>query len=88
MEELYPLARRNISELERHLIETYEGVFLSRDSYDQLLRSSHLTWQKGNRENPRKNPEKIKEINEKIAKILKVFQTDIESKKLAVYACL
>lgn len=83
---LHPRERRNISELERHLIETYDVVFLSRESYDQLLRSSHLTWQKGNRENPRKNPEKIKEINEKIAKILKVFQTDIESEKLAVYA--
>jgi len=83
---LYPRARRNISELERPLIETYEVVFLSRESYYQLLRSSHLTWQKGNRENPRKNPEKVKEINEKIAKILKVFQTDIESKKQAVYA--
>ena len=83
---LYPRARRNISELERHLIETYDLVFLSRESYYQILRSSHLTWQKGNRENPRKNPEKVKEINEKIAKILKVFQTDIESEKLAGYA--
>jgi len=52
---LYPRERRNISELERHLIETYDLVFLSRESYYQLLRSSHLTWQKGNRENPRKN---------------------------------
>jgi len=59
---------------------------LSRESYYQLLRSSHLSWQKENRENPRKNPDKVKEINEKIAKILKVFQTDIESEKLAVYA--
>lgn len=83
---LAPRARRNISELERHLIETYEVIFLSRESYYQLLRSSHLSWQKGNRENPRKNPDKVKEINEKIAKILKVFQTDIESEKLAVYA--
>jgi transposase len=46
---LDPRARRNISELERHLIETYEVVFWSRESYYQLLRSSHLTWQKGNR---------------------------------------
>lgn len=50
------------------------------------MRSSHLTWQKVNRENPRKNPKKVKEINEKIAKILKVFQIDIESGNLAVYA--
>lgn len=86
MEELEPRSRRNISELERHLIETYDVVFLSRESYYQILRSSHLTWQKGNRENPRKDPEKVKEINKKIAEILKVFQTDIESGKLAVYA--
>ena len=64
----------------------YEVIFFSRESYDRLWRSSHLSWQKGNRENPRKNPDKVKEINEKIAKILKVFQTDIESEKLAVYA--
>ena len=72
--------------MERHLIETYEVVFLSRESYYQLLRSSQLTWQKRNRENPRKTPDKVKQINENIAKILNVFQTDIESEKLAVYA--
>jgi len=62
--------------LERHLIDTYDVIFLARESYYQLLRSSHLSWQKGNRENQRKNPDKVKEINEKIAKIFKVFQTD------------
>lgn len=46
---------RNVSELERHLIETYDVVFKSQQSYYQILNESQLTWQKGNRENPKKN---------------------------------
>lgn len=65
---LAPRARRNISELERHLIETYDVVFLSRESYYQLLRSSHLSWQKGNRENPRKIQIKSKKSMKRLPK--------------------
>jgi len=44
---------RNISELERHLIEQYDVVFKSRESYYKILKESQLSWQKGNKENPR-----------------------------------
>ncbi len=40
---LEPRERRNISELERHLIERYDVVFKSPESYYQLLRESQLT---------------------------------------------
>lgn len=53
---LVPLERRNISELERHLIEEYDVVFKSPQSYYQILRDSQLSWQKGNKENPKKKP--------------------------------
>jgi len=78
--------RRNISELERHLIEVYDVVFKSPESYYQILRESQLSWQKGNRENPRKNPKKVEERNQEIGEMLKGFRADIEAGKLAVYA--
>lgn len=77
--------RRNISELERHLIEVYEVIFKSRQSYYQLLKDSRLTWQKGNRENPRKNPEKIAEKNQEINDLLNQYREEIESGRLVVY---
>lgn len=86
IEWLRPRERRNISELERHLIETYDVVFKSPESYYHILRKSQLSWQKGNRENPRKNQEKVEEKNQEIAEMLKEFKGDIESGKLAVYA--
>src|SRR6476469_3283314 len=46
---------RNLSELERHLIEKYDVVFKSAQSYYQILNESQLTWQKANKENPKKN---------------------------------
>jgi transposase len=61
IEWLRPRERRNISELERHLIETYDVVFKSPESYYHILRESQLSWQKGNRGNPRKNQEKVEE---------------------------
>lgn len=86
IEWLRPRERRNISELERHLIETYDVVFKSPESYYQILRESQLSWQKGKRENPRKNPEKVEEKNQEIDEMLKELKGDIESGKLAVYA--
>ena len=53
--------RRNISELERQIIEEYDVVFRSRESDYQILRKAKLTWQKANKENPRKKPEVIEE---------------------------
>lgn len=84
IEWLRPRERRNISELERHLIETYDLVFKSPESYYQILRESQLSWQKGKRENPRKNPEKVEEKNQEIGDMLKKFRADIETEKMAV----
>jgi transposase len=64
IEWLRPRERRNISKLERHLIETYDVVFKSRESYYNIWRESQLSWQKGNRVNPRRNPDKVEEINQ------------------------
>ena len=57
----------NISEIERQIMEEYDVVFKSRESYYQIWRSANLTWQKGDKENPRKDPEKIKERNKELA---------------------
>lgn len=49
---LIPLERRNISELERHLIEEYDVVFKCPESYYKILRESQLSWQQGNKKIP------------------------------------
>jgi transposase len=85
MEWLEPRERRNISELERHLIETYDVVFRSRESYYQILREKQLSWQKGNKENPRKKPEEIKKRNQEIDEMLRILNPLIESGELVVY---
>lgn len=42
-------AHRNLSELERHIMEQYDVVFKSIKSYYSLLKESRLTWQKANK---------------------------------------
>jgi len=48
-----------------------KGIFRSKESYYQILRNANLTWHKGNKENPRKNPARIKERNKELAAILR-----------------
>jgi transposase len=57
---LSQLEHRNISELERYLMSNYDVVFKSPESYYHILKTSQLSWQKANMENPRKQPEIIK----------------------------
>ncbi len=45
-----------------------------------------MTWQKGNKENPRKNPARIKERNKELAAILRDRLDKIKAEKLVVYA--
>lgn len=68
--------RRNISELERYLIETYDVVFKSPESSYKILRDSQLSWQKANRENSKKNLNWWK----KEIKNLQKFSMNIEKK--------
>ncbi len=77
---------RNISELERHLIEQYDVVFKSQESYYQILKESKLSWQKGNKENPRKDPELIDKRNQEIAEKLSKVRGEIESGELIALA--
>lgn len=83
---LKPVERRNISELERHLIEEYDVVFKSRESYYSILRENQLSWQKGNKENPRKKPELINQRNQEIASRLREVRPKIEAGEVVVYA--
>ncbi len=77
---------RNISELERHLIEEYDVVFKSPESYYQILKESKLSWQKGNKENPRKEPELIDKRNQEIAEKLSKVRGEIESGEVIALA--
>jgi transposase len=78
--------RRNISELERYLMETYDVVFKSPQIYYDILNDSQLTWQKANKQNTRKNPEAIKKRTQEIVEILEEFKPEIEAGTLSVYA--
>ena len=50
----------DIWELETYVLETYEVVFKSRQSYYQLLKEARISWQKAEQVNPKKEPEEVK----------------------------
>lgn len=75
----------DISELQSYLIEKYDVVFKSRESYYQILKSARITWQKGEHFHPRQDPEIISQKNQEIAEILEKNREEIESGKLVVY---
>jgi transposase len=75
----------DISELEVYLIERYDVVFQSRQSYYQLLKEARITWQKGEQINPRQDPEAIAKKNQEIADLLEKHRLQIEAGELVVY---
>lgn len=75
----------DISDLEIHLIEQYDVVFQSRQSYYQLLKEARITWQKGEQINPRQDPEAISKKNREIAELLEKNRSQIETGELVVY---
>ena len=75
----------DISDLEMYLIEQYDVVFQSRQSYYQLLKEARITWQKGEQVNPRQDPEVISKKNREIAQLLEKNRSQIEAEKLIVY---
>ena len=50
------------------------------------MRDANLTWQKGTKQNPRKNEEYIEKRNKELAALLKKRYCDIEAERLVVYA--
>jgi transposase len=50
----------DISELEVYLIEKYDVVYQSLQSYYQILKEAKISWQKGQQINPRSNEEVTK----------------------------
>ncbi|MCW6035910.1 IS630 family transposase [Spirulina subsalsa FACHB-351] len=75
----------DITELESHVLEVYDVVFKSRQSYYSLLKEARISWQKGEHINPRQDPEQIRAKNEEIAGILEEKREEIEGGKLKVY---
>ena len=75
----------DISELEIYLIERYDVVFKSRQSYYQLLKEARITWQKGEQINPRQDEELISKKNREIAELLEKHRGEIEAGSLVVY---
>jgi transposase len=60
----------DLSELEIYLIEEYDVVFESKESYYKIYRKAKITRQKAEKVNPRKDEEKVKQRNEEIKQIL------------------
>jgi transposase len=76
----------DISELEIYLIEEYDVIFESKESYYKIYRKAKITRQKAEKVNPRKNEKEVKKSNEKINQILEDNREEIESGQLVVYA--
>ena len=70
---------------EVHLIEEYDVVFQSRQSYYQILKEARIIWQKGEQTNPRQDPEAISKKNREIAELLEKYRPQIEARELVVY---
>ena len=75
----------DISELESYLIEKYDVLFKSRQSYYEILKIARLSWQKRKIQNPKKDSELVKQKNKEIGDLLKKNREEIESGKLVVY---
>lgn len=75
----------DLSELEAYLIDQYDIVFKSRQSYYDILKKARITWQKGEGINPRQNPEEIAKKNQEIANFLESNRGEIEAGRLMVY---
>lgn len=75
----------DIWELKTYVLETYEVMFKSRQSYYQLLKEARISWQKAEQVNPKKAPEEVKKKNEEISQLLESKKEEIQSGKLVVY---
>jgi transposase len=75
----------DVSELETYLIEQYDVVFQSPQSYYELLNKARISWQKGQQINPRRNPELVKKRTQQIAELLESRRQEIEGGSLVVY---
>ena len=75
----------DISELEVYLIDHYDVVFQSPQSYYTLLKKARISWQKAQQFNPRKNPELVKKRTQEIANLLENRRQEIEAGSLVVY---
>lgn len=76
----------DLSELECYLIEQYDVVFQSPASYYNLLAEAKTTWQKAQKKNPRKCPERVLQRTQEIQEYLAKLIPQIKAGKLAVYA--
>ncbi|MFB2835777.1 helix-turn-helix domain-containing protein [Floridanema evergladense] len=56
----------DISELETYLIDKYDVVFQSRQSYYQIFQEAKISWQKGEQVNPRYDAELTKKKTKKL----------------------
>jgi putative transposase len=72
----------DIGELETYVLETYEVVFKSRQSYYQLLKEARISWPKAEQVNPKKDAEEVKKKNEEISQLLESKKEEIRSGKL------
>lgn len=75
----------DVSELEIYLIEQYNVVFQSPQSYYEILNKARISWQKGQQINPRQNPELVKKRTQEIAELLESRRQEIEAGSLVVY---
>jgi putative transposase len=76
----------DLSELKIYLIEEYDVIFESKESYYKIYKKAKITRQKAEKVNPKKNEKEVKKRNEKINQLLEENREKIESGQLVVYA--
>jgi transposase len=76
----------DISELEISLIEEYDVIFKSKESYYKIYKKAKTTRQRAEKVNSRKNEKEVKKRTENINQILEENREEIKSGQLVVYA--
>lgn len=75
-----------ISELKIYLLEEYEVIFESKETYYKIYTKAKIKRQKYEKVNLRKNEKEVKTRNEKSNHILEENREKTESKQFVVYA--
>lgn len=67
----------NVHELECYLIEEFDVVYVSKQSYYDLFHAAGLTYKKAQRSNPRKDPEAVEQKKKDLAELGHQWAGDI-----------
>lgn len=74
----------DVRELEYHLAHTYDVVYASKQSYDDLFKAAGISWKKTTAINPKADPAQVAAKRAEIKRLLECHRAEIELGKIMV----